>query len=48
MVTIQIHSPESHQIEGDTPKEADGRPKSLSCLGDGLGHALATMVGPTW
>jgi hypothetical protein len=25
--------------------EADGRHKSSSCLGDGLGHALAAMVG---
>jgi hypothetical protein len=29
-------------------EEAAGRRKSSSCLGDGLGHALATMVGPTW
>jgi hypothetical protein len=29
-------------------EEADGRRKSSSCLGDGLGHALATMVGPAW
>jgi hypothetical protein len=26
----------------------NGRRKSLSCLGDGLGHALATMVGLAW
>jgi hypothetical protein len=26
-------------------EEADGRRKSSSCLGDGLGHALAAMVG---
>jgi hypothetical protein len=43
---IQIHSPESCQIEWDTPEEADGRRKSSTCLGDGLGHALAAMVGP--
>jgi hypothetical protein len=29
-------------------EEADGRRESSSCLGDGLGHALATMVGPAW
>jgi hypothetical protein len=29
-------------------EEADGRHKFSSCLGDGLGHALATMVGPVW
>jgi hypothetical protein len=29
-------------------EEADGRRKSSSCLGDGLGHALATMASPTW
>jgi hypothetical protein len=27
---------------------ADSCRKSSSCLGDGLGHALATMVGPAW
>jgi hypothetical protein len=40
-----------HQRAADTKEkhreEADGRRKSSSCLGDGLGHALATMVGPT-
>jgi hypothetical protein len=29
-------------------EEADGRRESSSCLGDGLSHALATMVGPAW
>jgi hypothetical protein len=29
-------------------EEADDRRESSSCLGDGLGHALATMVGPAW
>jgi hypothetical protein len=29
-------------------EEADSRRKSSSCLGDGLGHALAAMVGPAW
>jgi hypothetical protein len=29
-------------------EEADGRRESSSCLGDGLGHALAAMVGPAW
>jgi hypothetical protein len=35
-------------FEGDMPKEANGHRKSSSCLGDGLGHALAAMVGPAW
>jgi hypothetical protein len=29
-------------------EEADGHRESSSCLGDGLGHALAAMVGPVW
>jgi hypothetical protein len=29
-------------------EEADHRRKSSSCLGDGLSHALAAMVGPAW
>jgi hypothetical protein len=29
-------------------EEADGRRESPSFLGDGLGHALATMVGSAW
>jgi hypothetical protein len=29
-------------------EEADGRRKSSSCLGDGLGHALTAVVGPAW
>jgi hypothetical protein len=29
-------------------EEADSHRKSSSCLGDGLGHALAAMVGPAW
>jgi hypothetical protein len=36
------------RIEGHTQQEADDRCESLSCLGDGLGHALAAMVGPAW
>jgi hypothetical protein len=44
--------PSIHQRVSDTKEkhreEADGRRKSSSCLGDGLGHALATMVGPAW
>jgi hypothetical protein len=31
-----------------TREEADGRRESSSFLGDGLGHALAAMVGPAW
>jgi hypothetical protein len=45
-----IH-PSIHQRAADTKEkhreEADGRRKSSSCQGDGLGHALAAMVGPT-
>jgi hypothetical protein len=41
-----------HQRAADTKEkhreEADGRRKSSSCLGDGLGHTLAAIVGPTW
>jgi hypothetical protein len=44
--------PSNHQRAADTKEkhweEADGRRKSSSCLGDGLGHALAAMVGPAW
>jgi hypothetical protein len=44
--------PSNHQRAADTKEknreEADGRRKSLSCLGDGLGHALASMAGPAW
>jgi hypothetical protein len=44
--------PSIHQRAAETKEkhreEADGRPESSSCLGDGLGHALATMVGPAW
>jgi hypothetical protein len=36
------------EMKEEHREEADGRRKSSSCLGDGLGHALATMVGPTW
>jgi hypothetical protein len=41
-----------HHRAADTKEknrwEADGRRKSSSCLGGGLGHALAAMVCPTW
>jgi hypothetical protein len=43
--------PSIHQRAADTKKhreEADGHRSSSSCLGDGLGHALAAMVGPAW
>jgi hypothetical protein len=44
--------PSIHQRAAETKEkhqeEADGPRKSSSCLGDGLGHALATMVGPAW
>jgi hypothetical protein len=46
-----IH-PSIHQRAANTKKkhrkEADGRRKSSSCLGDVLSHALAIMVGPVW
>jgi hypothetical protein len=48
----QPPDPSIHQRAADTKekyqKEADGHCKSLSCLGDGLGHALDAMVGPAW
>jgi hypothetical protein len=44
--------PSIHQRATETKEkhreEADGRRKSLSWLGYGLGHALAAMVGPAW
>jgi hypothetical protein len=44
--------PSIHQRAADTKEkhreEADGHLKYSSCLGDGLGHALATMVVPAW
>jgi hypothetical protein len=48
----RLPHPSIHQRAADTKEkhreEADGRHKYSSCLGDGLGDALATMVGPTW
>jgi hypothetical protein len=47
-----VIDPSNHQRVADTKEkhqeEADDRRKSSSCLGDGLGHALATMVGLAW
>jgi hypothetical protein len=44
--------PSIHQRAADAKEkhweEADDRHKSSNCLGDGLGRALAAMVGPTW
>jgi hypothetical protein len=44
--------PSIHQRAAKTKEkhreEANDRRESLSCLGDGLGHALAAMVGPAW
>jgi hypothetical protein len=44
--------PSIHQRAAETKEkhreEADGRRESSSRLGYGLGHALATMVGPAW
>jgi hypothetical protein len=46
-----VIDPSIHQRAADTKEkhreEADGCRKSSSYLGDGLGHALAAMVGPT-
>jgi hypothetical protein len=47
-----VIDPSIHQRATDTKEkhreEADDCRKSSSCLGDGLGHALDTMVGPAW
>jgi hypothetical protein len=47
-----VINPSLHQRAADTKEkhreEADDRRKSSSCLGDGLGHAVAAMVGPAW
>jgi hypothetical protein len=47
-----VIDPSIHQRAADTKEkhreEADGRRKSSSFLGDGLGHALAAMVGLAW
>jgi hypothetical protein len=47
-----VINPSNHQRADNTKEkhreEADGHRKSSSCLGDGLGHALAAMVGPAW
>jgi hypothetical protein len=44
--------PSIHQRAAETKEkhqeEAVGRREFSSCLGDGLGHALAAMVGPAW
>jgi hypothetical protein len=44
--------PSIHQRAADMKEkhreEADDRRKSSSCLGDGLGHALAAMVSTAW
>jgi hypothetical protein len=44
--------PSFHQRAAETKEkhreEAVGCRESSSCLGDGLGHALAAMVGPAW
>jgi hypothetical protein len=36
--------PRQRRSTGRKPTAAE----SSSCLGDGLGHALAAMVGPAW
>jgi hypothetical protein len=47
-----IIDPSNHLRATETKEkhreEADGRRKSSSCLGDGLGHALVVMVGHAW
>jgi hypothetical protein len=44
--------PSIHQRAAETKEkhreEADSHHKSSNCLGDGLGHALAAMVGHAW
>jgi hypothetical protein len=48
----RLPHPSIHQRAAETKEkhqdEANDRRKSSSCLGDGLGHALAAMVGPAW
>jgi hypothetical protein len=48
----EVIYPSIHQRAAETKEkhweEADGRRKSSSSLGDGLGHALAIMIGPAW
>jgi hypothetical protein len=36
------------ETKGKHREEGDSHRESSSCLGDGLSHALAAMVGPTW
>jgi hypothetical protein len=47
-----VIDPSNHQRAAETKEkqreEADGRRKSSSCQGDGLGHALGIMVGLAW
>jgi hypothetical protein len=47
-----VINPSIHQRAAETKEkhreEADGHHESSSCLGDGLGHILAAMVGPAW
>jgi hypothetical protein len=47
-----VIDPSNHQRAADMKEkhqeEADGRRKSSSFLGDGLGHALDAMVDPAW
>jgi hypothetical protein len=47
-----VIDPSIHQRAADTKEKhwqkANDRRKSSSCLGDGLGHALAAMVGSVW
>jgi hypothetical protein len=49
---LRLPHPSIHLRAAETKEknqeEADGRRESSSCLGDGLGHALAAMVGPAW
>jgi hypothetical protein len=47
MIDLSIHHRAADTKEKHR-EEADGRRKFSSCLGDGLGHALAAMVGPVW
>jgi hypothetical protein len=47
VIDRSIHQRAADRMEKHR-EEADGRRKFSSCLGDGLAHALAAMVGPAW
>jgi hypothetical protein len=49
---MRVIHPSIHQRAADTKEkhreEGNGRRKSSSCIIEGLGYALATMVSPAW